>query len=125
MRFIIFYNNHPKVQRYDVRAWDNATAHPNYKGEMTHPEFVRHYHFDFNQVTMMGDIIYNKETNQWDFDAKRPVVFLGTDEKLKLEHKKLALQWIRQKYGSDEQSIQQSLKEQIHIIQQRENSYKR
>lgn len=125
MRFIVFYNDHPKVQKYDVRAWDNATIHPNFKGEMTHPNFVRHYHFDFNQVTMMGDVIYNKESQQWDFDGKRPVVFLGTDEKLKLEHKKLALQWIRQKYASDEQAIQQSLKEQDILMKQRDNSFQR
>lgn len=32
MRFIVFFNNHPKVQKFDVRAWDNAGIHPNFVG---------------------------------------------------------------------------------------------
>ncbi len=123
MRFIVFFNNHPKVMNFDVRAWDNATIHPNFKGEMTHNLFIKHFRFNPDNVTLLGDIIYNKQTNQWEIDTKRPLVSLCSDEQQRQEHMVLALNYVQKKYGDDQTAIRQSLWEQEQVRQQQLQHY--
>ncbi len=112
MRFIVFFNDHPKVQKFDVRAWDNATPHPNFAGEMTHPKFVQHYHIDESAVSSVGNIDYNEKTGKWEFLSKPGCLFVGTNETRKKADKILALKYIQTKFGNDEEAIRQSLYEQ-------------
>lgn len=112
MRFIVFLNRHPKIQKEQVRTWDNATRFANHKGEMTHPNFIRYCQIDSKDVSLMGDVIYNEESKKWIFDPQRPVIFLKKDKKMQKILRTLVLDTINQKYASNSAAIEQSLLEQ-------------
>lgn len=123
MRFVVFYNSHPKIQDYVVRAWDNRTLCYDDQGrtkELTHPDFIRRAKINPDDVSMVGDIIYNPKTKQWEFDETKPVIFLKQDLKLKMAQQQKVLQVIREKYGNDAEAIQQSVHErQMHMMYQK------
>lgn len=123
MRFIVFYNHHPKIQDYVVRAWDNRTLCYDDQGrtkELTHPDFIRRAKINPDDISMVGDVIYNPKINQWEFDETKPVIFLKQDLKLKTEQKQKVLQAIQEKYENDAEAIQQSVHEQqLHMMYQK------
>lgn len=112
MRFIVFYNDHPKVKDFDVRVWDNAAVHPNFNGEMTHAAFIRHYHFDPKSVSSVGNIDYDSNSGKWVFMQKNTCLFLGTDKKRKLSDLALVLKYVNSRFGQDKNAQDQSLHEQ-------------
>lgn len=112
MRFIVFYNDHPKVKDYDVRVWDNRMQHPNIKGEITHPQFIKQYHFNPKHISSVGCVIFNPETQKWILDPKSPVVFFGNDEKRRLLDRMLILTYMQSHFSQDKEAQQQSLREQ-------------
>lgn len=117
MRFVVFYNDHPKVQDFSVRVWHLFQEHPNFYGEMTHFDFVRHYHLKPTDVSSLGDVFYNKKTKQWEIDDKRPVVSIK-DERIQ-QDKMLVLNYMRQNFYNNEEMINFSLREQQLIIENR------
>lgn len=123
MRFVVFYNHHPKIQDYVVRAWDNRTLCYNDQGrtkELTHPDFIRRAKINLEDVSMVGDVVYNQKTKHWEFDETKPVIFLKQDLKLKTEQKQKVLQAIQEKYENDAEAIQQSVHEQqLHMMYQK------
>lgn len=123
MRFIVFYNHHPKIQDYVVRAWDNRNLYYDDQGrtkELTHPDFIRRAKINPDDISMVGDVIYNPKIKQWEFDETKPVVFLKQDLKLKTEQKQKVLQAIQEKYENDAEAIQQSVHEQqLHMMYQK------
>lgn len=123
MRFVVFYNHHPKIQDYVVRAWDNRTLCYDDQGrtkELTHPDFIRRAKINLEDVSMVGDVIYNPKIKQWEFDETKPVIFLKQDLKLKTEQKQKVLQAIQEKYENDAEAIQQSVHEQqLHMMYQK------
>ncbi|MBQ9090301.1 MAG: hypothetical protein IJY58_04555 [Alphaproteobacteria bacterium] len=118
MRFIVFFNDHPKVMNFDIRAWDNATQHPNFRGEMTHNLFIKHFRFNPDNVFLLGDIIYNQTTKQWEIDTKRPLVSLCQNKEQQQELVQFVQQTIQQKFAHNHEAIRQSLWEQEQIRQQ-------
>lgn len=118
MRFIVFFNDHPKVMNFDIRAWDNATQHPNFRGEMTHNLFIKHFRFNPDNVFLLGDIIYNQTTKQWEIDTKRPLVSLCQNKEQQQELVQFVQQTIQQKFAYNHEAIRQSLWEQEQIRQQ-------
>ncbi|MBR3912860.1 MAG: hypothetical protein IKJ28_01315 [Alphaproteobacteria bacterium] len=123
MRFIVFYNHHLKIQDYVVRAWDNRNLYYDDQGrtkELTHPDFIRRAKINPDDISMVGDVIYNPKIKQWEFDETKPVVFLKQDLKLKTEQKQKVLQAIQEKYENDAEAIQQSVHEQqLHMMYQK------
>ena len=117
MRFVVFYNDHPKVCDFSVRVWHLFQEHPNFYGEMTHFDFVRHYRLKPSDVSSLGDVFYNKETKQWEIDAKRPIVSIK-DARVN-QDKDLVLRYMNTRFHNDEEMINFSLKEQQLIEEKR------
>ena len=120
MRFVVFYNDHPKVRDFSVRVWHLFQPHSNFRGEMTHFSFVKHYRLAPETVSSLGDVFYNKETKKWEIDEKRPIVSLKEDRVQK--DKELVLKFMQSKYQNDEEMINFSLKEQELIERNRQAS---
>lgn len=116
MRFIVFYNDHPKVKDYSVRVWDNMQVHPNFIGEMTHPAFIRHYHINPQHVSSVGYIHYNEVTDAWEEYKKSPTIQIQGNAKRKEIDIALALTYVQEKYGNDAEAKQNSLREQRLIL---------
>ncbi|MBE6455909.1 MAG: hypothetical protein E7014_05655 [Alphaproteobacteria bacterium] len=123
MRFVIFYNHHPKIQDYVVRAWDNRTLCYDEQGrtkELTHPDFIRRAKINPEDVSMVGDVVYNQKTKHWEFDRTRPVIFFKSDNNLKKAQEQKVLQAIQEKYGNDAEAINLSINEQqVHQLYQK------
>lgn len=117
MRFVVFYNDHPKVCDFSVRVWHLFQPHSNFRGEMTHFSFVKHYRLAPETVSSLGDVFYNKETKKWEIDEKRPIVSLKEDRVQK--DKELVLRYMNTRFHNDEEMINFSLKEQQLIEEKR------
>ncbi len=103
---------------FDIRTWDNATQHPNFRGEMTHNLFIKHFRFNPDNVFLLGDIIYNQTTKQWEIDTKRPLVSFCQNKEQQQELVQFVQQTIQQKFAHNHEAIRQSLWEQEQIGQQ-------
>lgn len=110
MRFIIFYNDHPKVKDYSIRVWHRFQTHPNFKGELTHPLFIKHYHINPNNVSSLGDVLFNPKTKQWELDSKK--TFVNIKENRFDVDKKMIIDFMKNNYHNDTEMINISLKEQ-------------
>lgn len=112
MRFIVFYNDHPKVKDFSVRVWYQFQTHPNFSGEMTHSLFIKHYRFDPKSVSCLGDVFYNQKTSQWEIDKTRHLVVFSGYETVVGKNKDLVINFMNNNYGEDKEMISISLKEQ-------------
>ena len=112
MRFIVFYNNHPKVKDFSVRVWLKFQSHPYFSGEMTHSLFIKHYKFDPKSVSCLGDVLFNQKTKQWEIDKTRHLVVFSGYENVVSQNKDLVLNFMNKIYGSNQEMIELSLKEQ-------------
>ena len=112
MRFIVFYNNHPKVKDFSVRVWHQFQSHPNFSGEMTHSLFIKHYKFDPKSVSCLGDVLFNQKTKQWEIDKTRHLVVFPGYENVVSQNKDLVLNFMNKIHGSNQEMIAISLKEQ-------------
>ncbi len=112
MRFIVFYNNHPKVKDFSVRVWHQFQAHPNFSGDMTHALFIKHYKIDSHSVSCLGHVLYNPQMKQWEFDKKRHLVVPPQYRLLVLQSKQKVMDFMNSQYKNDKEMIAFSLKEQ-------------
>lgn len=112
MRFIVFYNDHPKVQDFSVRVWHQFQSHPNFSGDMTHALFIKHYKFNPQSIACLGNVLFNSSTKRWEFDRKRHLVVpLKYREKI-VSNKMRVLEYMNNLYKDDNEMISFSLKEQ-------------
>ncbi len=112
MRFIVFYNDHPKIKDFSVRVWHQFQQHSNFSGEMTHSLFIKHYKFDPKSVSCLGDVFFNQKTKQWEIDKTRHVVVFPGYENLASKNKELVVNFMNKLYGDNQEMIDISLKEQ-------------
>ncbi len=115
MRFIVFYNDHPKVKDFSVRVWHQFQEHPNFSGDMTHATFIKHYKIDAHSVACLGHILYNVTTKQWEFDKKRHLVVPPKYRMQILQSKTKVIEFMNLQYNDDEEMISFSLKEQKQV----------
>ena len=114
MRFIVFYSDHPKIQGYIARVWHDFQSHPNFQGDMTHNLFIKHYHIDKKAVSSMGNIYYNISNKQWEIEPNKLFVNIKK-ERFHLD-RLLILNLMNEKYKTDVQMINHSLKEQENVL---------
>lgn len=112
MRFIVFYNDHPKVKDFSVRVWHQFQEHPNFLGDMTHSLFIKHYKIDSHSVSCMGHVLYNPQTKQWEFNKKRHLVVPPKYRLFVLQSKMKVMEFMNSQYKDDKEMIAFSLKEQ-------------
>lgn len=110
MRFIVFYNDHPKIKNYTVRIWHLFQTHPNFSGEMTHPAFVKYYKINPRDVSSMGHIFFNQETQSWEIEKSRPPTKIKPERWC--EDEQLLVKTVNHFYQHDENMITISLREQ-------------
>ena len=110
MRFIVFYSDHPKSKGYISRVWHTFQSHPNFKGEMTHNLFIKHYHIDPKSISSLGDVYYNIKNKQWELEPNKPLVAIK--EERMHQDRFLILNFMNEKYKTDIEMINYSLQEQ-------------
>lgn len=110
MRFVIFYTDHPKIKGYIARVWHEFQTHPNFQGVMTHNLFIKHYKIGKENVSSLGNVYYNIETKQWEMEPNKPLVVIK--EERRNQDCSLILNLMNEKYKTDVQMINYSLKEQ-------------
>lgn len=110
MRFVIFYNDHPKVKGYVSRVWHNFQVHPNFHGEMTHNLFIKHYHINPKTISSMGNVYYNVEQKQWEIEPGK--AFVSIKQERHMQDKFLILNLMNTTYKTDITMINYSLQEQ-------------
>ncbi len=110
MRFIVFYNDHPKVKDYSLRVWHLFQTHPNFLGEMTHAAFIRHYRLNPDCVSSIGNVFFNQKSGCWEID-KLKVAIKIKPERWK-QDETLILNTMNKLYQKDLVMINFSLKEQ-------------
>lgn len=77
MKFILFFNDHPKVQAFQMRTWDTDSTFFNFGSKMmTHTDFILHYKIKQDSVLALGVANFNEKTQKWEINKSNYLCFL-------------------------------------------------